>query len=91
MHFNLISIKRASSVSDCRFVFDKSSVHAIFKSGEVKSFGPTKNGLYVLDRPSMLKESGKELSLAGSELTIDSSVPIYDPLLLRPKAKASTA
>ena len=89
MHFNLIPIKRASSVSDCRFVFDNSSVYAIFKSGEVKRFGSTKNGLYVLDRPSMLKVPGKELSFTGSELTIDSSVPIYDPLSLRPKAKAS--
>ena len=54
MHFNLISIKRASSVSNCRFVFDNSSVYAIFKSGEVKRFGSTKNGLYVLDPPGML-------------------------------------
>ena len=54
MHFNLISIERASSVSNCRFVFDNSSVYAIFKSGEVKRFGSTKNGLYVLDPPGML-------------------------------------
>ena len=40
--FNLISIKRASSVLDCRFVFDNISVYAIFKSGEVKRFGSTK-------------------------------------------------
>ena len=37
----------------------------------------------------MLKESGKELSFAGSELTADSSLPIYDHLLLRPKVRAS--
>ena len=89
MHFNLIPIKRASSVSDCRFVFDNSSVYAIFKPREVKRFGSTKNGLYILDRPSMLKVPGKELSFIGSELTVDSSVPIYDPLSPRPKAKAS--
>ena len=72
MRFNLISIKRVSSVSNCLFVFDNSSVHALFKSGEVKRFGSTKNGLYVLDLPSTLKEPGKELSSASSKLTIGS-------------------
>ena len=64
-------------------------MYAIFKSGEVRDFGSTKNGLYVLDRPSMLKVPGKELSF--TELTTNnlSLVPIYDPLSLRPKAKAS--
>ena len=72
MHFNLISIQRASSVSDCQFVFDNSLVYAIFKSGEVKRFGSTKNGLYVLDLPSTLKEPVMELSFASSKLTIGS-------------------
>ena len=83
MSFNLISIKRASVIANVRFIFDQNSLSVIYPSNKVKQLGTVKNGLYVLDRPSMRHHG--EVSYVGSEVLFDTSNAVYDPLLPRPK------
>ena len=83
MSFNLISIKRASVIANVRFIFDQNSLSVVYPSNKVKQLGTVKNGLYVLDRPSMRHHG--EVSYVGSEVLFDTSNAVYDPLLPRPK------
>ena len=88
MSFNLISIRRTSVNTNLRFIFDQNSLSVIYPSNKVKQLGMVKNGLYVLDRPSMWHHG--EVSYVGSEVSFNTSNTVYNPLLPRPKNSLST-
>ena len=88
MSFNLISSRRASVNTNLRFIFAHDCLSVVYPSGKVKQVGTVKNGLCVLNRPSMWHHG--EVSYVGSKVSFNTSNAVYDPLLPRPKNSLST-
>ena len=83
MSFNLISSRHASVNTNLRFIFAHDCLSVVYPSGKVKQVGTVKNGLCVLNRPSIWHHG--KVSYVGGEVSFNTCNTVYDPLLPRRK------